>query len=224
MSTAPIWWVVARRDLTLSQRRRSDGLLPLGFFLAAAGLFPLGVGPEPQTLRDIGAGVVWVCALLASTLSVTQMFALDHQDGSLEQMVMAPGSLVALVLGKTLAHWLISGLPLVLLSPLMALFFGMTGASTLVLGLGLLVGTPTLSLLGGLGAALTLGLRSGAALLLVIVLPLTVPTLIFGASAVSAAQAGQSVQAHFSLLAALLLLSLAGLPWASAAALRLALD
>jgi heme exporter protein B len=220
MSTAPIWWVVARRDLTLSQRRRSDGLLPLGFFLAAAGLFPLGVGPE----RDIGAGVVWVCALLASTLSVTQMFALDHQDGSLEQMVMAPGSLVALVLGKTLAHWLISGLPLVLLSPLMALFFGMTGASTLVLGLGLLVGTPTLSLLGGLGAALTLGLRSGAALLLVIVLPLTVPTLIFGASAVSAAQAGQSVQAHFSLLAALLLLSLAGLPWASAAALRLALD
>jgi heme exporter protein B len=224
MNAAPIWWVVARRDLLLSQRRRGDTLLPLGFFLAAAGLFPLGVGPEPQTLRDIGAGVAWVCALLASMLSVTQMFAQDHQDGSLEQMLLAPESLVALVLGKTLAHWLTSGLPLVALSPLIGVLFGMKAGAILTLTLGLLIGTPTLSLLGSLGAALTLGLRTGAALLFLIVLPLTVPTLIFGASAVSAAEAGQSVQAHFSLLGALLLLSLAGIPWASAAALRLALD
>ena len=215
---------VARRDLLLARRRRVEALLPLGFFIIAAGLFPIGVGPEPQTLRVIAPGVVWVCALLAAMLSVTQMFASDHQDGSLEQMLLATPPLVSLVAGKVLAHWLTSGVPLVIASPLIGILFDLSGAAIATLALTLLLGTPILSLLGAVGAALTLGLRSGAALVFLLVLPLTVPALIFGTGAVGSVQAGLSAEAHLSLLGALLLVTLVGAPVATAAALRISLD
>ncbi len=214
----------AVRDLLLARRRRIEALLPLGFFVVAAGLFPIGVGPEPQTLRQIAPGVVWVCALLAAMLSVTQMFASDHQDGSLEQMLLAPGSLLGIVLGKVLAHWLSSGLPLVLAAPLIGVLFDMRADTIATLALTLLLGTPVLSLLGAFGAALTLGLRSGGALVFLLVLPLTIPALIFGTGAVGAVDGGQSARAHFSLLGALLIASALGAPLATAAALRISLD
>jgi len=217
---------VARRDLLLARRRRIEALLPLGFFIVAAALFPIGVGPEPQTLRQIGPGVVWVDALLAAMLSVTQMFASDHADGSLEQMLLAPQPLVALVGGKVLAHWLSTGLPLVLASPLIGLLFNLPAPAITMLVLTLALGTPILSLLGAVGAALTLGLRSGAALVFLLVLPLTVPALIFGTGAVVALDSGLpgQAQAHLSLLGALLILTLLGAPPAAAAALRISLD
>jgi heme exporter protein B len=218
------WWALARRDLLLAARRRVEALLPLGFFVVAAGLFPIGVGPEPQTLRIIAPGVVWVCALLAAMLSVTQMFASDHADGSLEQMLLAPGSLVGLVAGKVLAQWLASGVPLVLMAPLIGVLFDMKVASIGVLTLTLLLGTPVLSLLGAVGAALTLGLRSGAALVFLLVLPLTIPALIFGTGAVGAVEGGQSPAAHLSLLGALLIVTALGAPLATAAALRISME
>lgn len=214
----------AHRDLLLARRRRVEALLPLGFFVVAAGLFPLGVGPEPSTLRQIGPGVVWVCALLAAMLSVTQLFAADHQDGSLEQMLLSPQPLLGIVLGKVLAQWVSTGLPLVLTSPLIGLMFGMSLPALAALAATLLIGTPVLSLLGAVGAALTLGLRSGAALVFLIVLPLTIPTLIFGTGAVGAIDSGLPAQAHFSLLGALLIFTTLGAPWATAAALRISLD
>ena len=215
---------VARRDLLLARRRQVEALLPLAFFVVAAGLFPIGVGPEQQTLRQIAPGVVWVCALLAAMLSVTQMFASDLHDGSLEQMLLAPGPLLALVVGKVLAHWLSSGLPLVIASPLIGVLFGMQADAIITLALTLLLGTPILSLLGAVGAALTLGLRSGAALVFLLVLPLTVPALIFGTGAVMAVDSGWSAQAHLSLLGALLITTALGAPLATAAALRISLD
>ncbi len=217
-------WAITRRDLLLARRRRVEALLPLGFFVIAAGLFPIGVGPEPQTLRQIAPGVVWVCALLAAMLSVTQMFASDWQDGSLEQMLLAPQSTVALVVGKVFAHWLTSGLPLVVAAPLIGVLFDMAAAPIGMMTLTLLLGTPVLSLLGAVGAALTLGLRSGAALVFLIVLPLTVPALIFGTGAVGAIESGLSAQAHLSLLAALAIFTAVGAPLATAAALRISLE
>jgi len=215
---------VVRRDLLLAQRRRVEALLPLGFFIVAAGLFPIGVGPEAQTLRQIGPGVVWVCALLAAMLSVTQMFASDHQDGSLEQMLLAPQSLTLLVVGKVLAHWLTSGLPLVVAAPLIGVLFDMNAPAIGMLALTLLLGTPILSMLGAVGAALTLGLRSGSALVFLLVLPLTVPTLIFGTGAVAAVDGGQPARAELSLLGALLIVTTLGAPLATAAALRISLE
>ena len=215
---------VARRDWLLARRRRVEALLPLGFFIVAAGLFPIGVGPEPQTLRQIAPGVVWVCALLAAMLSVTQIFASDQQDGSLEQMLLAPGPLLALVAGKVLAHWLSSGLPLVVAAPLIGVLFGMQGSAIATLTFTLLLGTPIFSLMGAVGAALTLGLRSGAALVFLLVLPLTVPALIFGTGAVVAVDSGLSARAHLSLLGALLIATALGAPLATAAALRISQD
>jgi heme exporter protein B len=215
---------ITRRDLLVARRRRAEALLPLGFFVIAAGLFPIGVGPEPQTLRQIGPGVVWVCALLAAMLSVTQMFASDYQDGSLEQMLLSSQPLLAVVLGKVLAQWLTSGLPLVLASPLIGLLFDMRAGGIAMLTLTLALGTPILSLLGAVGAALTLGLRSGAALVFLLVLPLTVPALIFGTGAVAAVESGLPAQAHLSLLGALLLMTLLLAPLATASALRISLD
>ncbi|MDD5325806.1 MAG: heme exporter protein CcmB [Polaromonas sp.] len=215
---------VAARDLLLARRRRIEALLPLGFFIVAAGLFPIGVGPEPQMLREMAPGVVWVCALLAAMLSVTQMFASDHQDGSLEQMLLSAQPLLSVVMGKVLAHWLSTGVPLVLAAPLIGILFDMRAASIGTLALTLLLGTPILSLLGALGAALTLGLRSGAALVFLLVLPLTIPALIFGTGAVGAVDSGLSPQAHLSVLAALLIFTALGAPLATAAALRIALD
>jgi heme exporter protein B len=215
---------ITQRDLLLARRRHVEALLPLGFFIVAAGLFPLGVGPEAQTLRTIAPGVVWVCALLAAMLSVTQMFASDHADGSLEQMLLAPQSLTGLVIGKVFAHWLSTGLPLVVAAPLLGVLFDMNGKAILTLTATLLLGTPVLSLLGAVGAGLTLGLRSGGALVFLLVLPLTVPTLIFGTGAVTAVDSGLSPSAYFSMLGALLIFTSLGAPWATAAALRISLD
>jgi heme exporter protein B len=215
---------IAKRDLLLASRRQVEVLLPLGFFTVSVGLFPLGVGPEMQTLRQIAPGVVWVCALLAAMLSVSQMFAGDGADGSLEQILLSPQPLLLLVVGKVLAHWLTTGVPLVLAAPLFGVLFDMRAQSIGTLMLGLLLGTPVLSLLGAVGAALTLGLRSGAALVFLLVLPLTIPALIFGTGAVGAVDGGMSPSAHFSLLGALLILTALGAPLATAAALRISMD
>lgn len=212
------------RDLRLAARRRVDALLPLAFFAVAVSLFPLGVGPEAQTLRQIAPGVVWVCALLAAMLSVTQLYAGDHADGSLEQMLLSGASSLSIALAKALAHWLLTGLPLVIAAPLFALMFGMAGPATVALVTGLLLGTPVLSLLGGLGAALTLGLRSGGVLLILLIVPLCIPALIFGSGAVGAVEAGLGAQAHYSLLGALLIFTALLAPWATAAALKIATE
>ncbi len=214
---------VLLRDLRLALRRRVDVLLPLAFFTVAIALFPLGVGPEPEMLRQIAPGVVWVSALLAALLSVSQLYAGDLADGSLEQMLMA-GSRVGVVAAKVGAHWLMTGLPLTLAAPLFGLAFHLSTAATAALVASLLLGTPVLSLLGSLGAALTLGLRSGSVLLIVLVVPLCIPALIFGAGAVAAIDNASSAQGHFSLLGALLIVTaLVALP-ASAAAVRIATE
>jgi heme exporter protein B len=212
------------RDLRLAARRRVESLLPLVFFIVAVSLFPLGVGPEPQTLRQIAPGIVWVCALLASMLSVNTLYAGDHADGSLEQMLLAPQSALAVAAAKAAAHWVISGLPLIVAAPLIGLLFDISGPALLALLTSLLLGTPILSLLGGLGAALTLGLRSGGMLLILIVLPLATPALIFGAGAVGAVDSGLSPSGHYSLLAALLIATALGAPLATAAALRISTE
>lgn len=217
-------WPLMLRDLKLAMRRRVEALLPLVFFLVAASLFPLGVGPEPQTLRTIAPGILWVCALLASLLSLGSLYGSDHDDGSLEQMVLSGQSLPGLALAKAIAHWTIHGLPLVMASPILGLLFDLPGQQLATLVLSLLLGTPVLSLLGGVGAALTLGLRSGGMLIVLLVLPLAVPVLVFGAGAVVAVSAGLSPEGHLSLLGALLLLTLLGAPWATAAAIKIALD
>ncbi|GMV46578.1 MAG: hypothetical protein AMXMBFR66_19760 [Pseudomonadota bacterium] len=215
---------VLLRDLRLASRRRIDSLLPLVFFLVAISLFPLGVGPEPQTLRQIAPGIVWVCALLATMLSVNQLFAGDLADGSLEQMLLAPQPALAMVAAKCAVHWLVTGLPLIVATPLVGVLFDMSAAALTALLLGLALGTPILSLLGALGAALTLGLRSGGMLLILIVLPLATPALIFGAGAVGNYEAGLSASGHFSLLGALLIATALGAPPATAAALRISTE
>jgi heme exporter protein B len=215
---------VLRRDLRVSLRRRSDTFSTLIFFVMVVSLFPLGVGPEPQLLRTMAPGVLWVAAILASMLSLPRLFADDHNDGTLEQMLLSTHSLAWLVLGKTLAHWVGSGLPLVLLSPVLALQFDLSASATGVLVLSLLLGTPILSLVGAMGAALTVGLRGASVLLSLLVLPLTIPVLIFGSGAVEAHIAGLGVAGHFSLLGALLIVTLLAAPWTAAAALRISME
>jgi heme exporter protein B len=222
--TGGVLVAVTVRDLRLAGRRRVEAFLPVVFFVVAASLFPLGVGPELQMLRQIASGVVWVCALLAAMMSLSSMYSSDHADGSLEQMLLSEESTVLIVAGKTLAHWALTGLPLMAISPLIGLFFGMRSESIGVLVLTLLLGTPVLSLLGGIGAALTLGLRSGGVLILLLVLPLCIPVLIFGTGAVSALDAGLSPGGHLSVLIALLLVSGLGAPLATAAALRISIS
>lgn len=219
-----LFFAVLLRELRLARRRPLDALLPVGFFVVSASLFPLGVGPEPQTLRTMGAGVAWVGALLASMLSVQQLYAADQQDGSLDQLLLSPQPAVVVAAAKSAAHWLLHGLPLVCAAPLAALMFGLSWAALGALVASLLLGTPVLSLLGALGAALTLGLRGGGMLLILLVLPLAVPTLIFGAAAVAAVQNGEPASGHFALLAALLIGTTMGLPWAIAAALRISTE
>ena len=219
-----LFMAVVVRDLKLASRRRIDALLPLVFFLVALSLFPLGVGPETQTLRQIAPGIVWVCALLASMLSVSNLFAGDMADGSLEQMLLAPQSAVALAAAKCAVHWLLTGLPLIVITPLVGVLYDLSLPALGALLAGLLLGTPILSLLGALGAALTLGLRSGGMLLILIVLPLSIPALIFGAGAVSQVEAGLSASGHFSLLGALLIATALGAPFATAAALRISTE
>ena len=212
------------RDLRLALRRRADTAAALFFFVIVASLFPLGVGPEPALLRTMAAGVLWVAALLASMLSMGRLFADDHADGTLEQLLLSVCPLPLIVLSKMAAHWLCSGLMLSLVAPLLALQFDLPGEAIGVLLITLLLGTPLLSLIGGIGAALTVGVRGASVLLSVLVLPLCVPVLIFGAGAVDAAVSGLTVGAHYSLLAAMLVAALFLAPWAAAAALRIALD
>lgn len=215
---------LVRRDLLLAFRRRGDLLTHLFFFVMVVSLFPLGVGPEAQMLRTIAPGILWVTALLSSMLSMGRLFAHDLADGTLEQLLMSPQPLSLLVGAKVFAHWLVSGLPLVLLAPVLALQFDLPADTIGLLFLSLLLGTPVLSLLGALGAALTLGVRGGSVLVGVLVLPLCVPVLIFGAGGVSAQMQGLAATAHLQLLGALLAASAALAPWGTAAALRLAVD
>lgn len=215
---------VVRRDLVLALRRRANLLTTFFFFVIVVSLFPLGVGPEPNVLRDIAPGVIWVAALLASMLALNRMFSLDYADGTLEQMLLTPAPLALLVLAKVLAHWLVAELPLVLMAPLLGLQFDVPKEVLQVLLWSLLLGTPTLSLLGGIGAALTLGVRGGGALLSLLILPLCVPVLIFGAGTASAIAAGQSVQPHLFLLSGFFLFALVLAPLGAATALRIALD
>ncbi len=212
------------RDLTLAARKPADMITPLIFFSIVISLFPLGVGPEPTLLRTLAPGVLWVAALLATMLSLGRLFASDHDDGTLEQMLLSPQPLTAIVVPKILAHWTTTGLPLVLLSPVLAIQLQLPTAAMPTLILALLLGTPVLSLLGSVGAALTLGLRGGGVLVSLLVLPLYTPILIFGAGAVAASAAGQNPEAYLSLLGAFLIMALGFVPFATAAALRISLD
>jgi heme exporter protein B len=213
-----------RRELLLSARSKSELALVMVFFLLVTALFPLGVGPEPALLRAIAPGILWVCALLASLLSFSRLFGADHADGTLEQMIVSGAPLPALVAGKMAGHALVTGVPLALLTPLIALQFGLSGAATGIAIAALMLGTPILAGLGAIGAALTLGVRGGSALLALLVLPLAVPVLIFGAGAIDTAEAGLSAAPHLSLLGAGLIMAAIGCPFATAAALRIALD
>ena len=215
---------IVHRDLLLALRRRSDIATALLFFVIVASLFPLGVGAEPNLLRAIAPGVIWVAALLSSMLSLARLFAADHADGTLEQMLLGASPLGVVVVAKGLAHWLVSGLPLVAIAPLIALQYDLAPGLYGVLALSLLLGTPVLSLIGAIGAALTLGLRGGGVLLALLVLPLYVPVLILGAGSVEMAAAGLAPDGQLLLLGALLVVAAAFAPWAIAAALRIAMD
>jgi heme exporter protein B len=215
---------IVARDLLLAFRHRGDLLTTLFFFVIVVSLFPLAIGPEVNTLRLIAPGIVWVAALLSSMLSLEKLFAADFTDGTLDQLLLSPCPLALLVLGKTIAHWLISGLPLVLMGPVLGIQYDLSLSSLGVLLLGLLLGTPVLSLIGAIGAALTLGLRNGGVLVSLLVLPLTIPVLIFGAGAVEATASGLGAEGHLSMLAAILVLSLFFAPLATALALRISAE
>ncbi len=216
---------IVSRDITLAMRRRTDVLTALFFFVIVVSLFPLGVGTEREILRQLGPGVIWVAALLASMLALERLFEGDYRDGTLEQMLLTPQPLSVLVIGKVFAHWLVTGLPLVLVAPLIGLQYHMPEQSMLIMMLSLLIGTPILSLIGAIGAALTLGLRGGGILLSLLVLPLYIPVLVYGSGAVTVSAIDLAdVQPYFSLLLAFLILALVFSPLASAAALRISVE
>ena len=208
----------------LAWRRRADVLATFFFFVIVVSLFPLGIGPERETLRTIAPGVVWVAALLASMLSLGRLFGNDYQDGSLEQILLTPQPHYLVVLAKILSHWVISEVPLILVAPLLGVQFGLAQNTLKVMAISLLLGTPVLSLIGAIGAALTLGLRAANVLVALLVLPLYIPVLIFGAGAVTASVEGFSPQPYFLLLGATLLVSLVFAPWATSAALRISVE
>ena len=212
---------VLRRDLKLGIRKRSELTNPILFFILVVSLFPLGIGPEPAILAEIAPGVIWVAALLATLLSMENLFRSDFEDGTLEYLLLSPHALPLLVLAKVLAHWVITGLPLILVSPLLGILLYMPADAIAVLPMTLLLGTPTLSLVGAIGVALTVGLRRGGVLLTLLVLPLYVPVLIFGTAAVVAAAAGLSVSGQLALLGAALAMALTLAPVATAAGLRI---
>jgi heme exporter protein B len=216
--------MMVRRDLLLAMRRRAEVANVLLFFVIVASLFPLGVGPEANLLRSIAPGVIWVAALLASLLGLGRMFAADHADGTLEQMLLARTPLGVIVVAKVAAHWLVTGLPLVLLAPVLALQFDLPVDALLVLVASLLLGTPSLTLVGAIGAALTLGVRGASVLTALLVLPLYVPVLILGTTAADAAAGGVGAQAHLLLLSAFLVLAGAFAPLAISAALRISAE
>lgn len=213
-----------RRDLLIALRRRGDIANPLVFFVIVIALFPLGIGPTPEDLARIAPGVLWVVALLASLLSTDMVFRADHDDGSLEQLVRSAQPLYVLAIAKIAVHWFVTGLPLTLLSPVIGGMLYLPGTAVPALVLSLLLGTVTLSLVGGIGAALTVGLRKGGILLSLLILPLYIPVLVFGTSAVDSAALGADFGAQLAILAALALLALTLAPLAVAAALRISLD
>jgi len=219
-----VFATMLRRDLQIAWRQKSDVLMSLVFFVIVASLFPLAIGPETALLQRIAPGILWVGALLAAVLSLQRMFAGDHADGSLEQMVLSPTPLYVTVAAKTVAHWLVAGLPLVLVGPVLGLQFHLEARSLGLLMVSLLLGTPVLSLVGGVGAALTLGVRGGGVLLALLILPLYVPVLIFGAGAVEADAAGLDPSGHLLLLGAMLVPGAFLAPWATTAALRISLE
>lgn len=218
------WLTVLTRDLLQAYRRRSDIATTLFFFVIVSSLFPLGVGSDSAILSTIAPGVLWVAALLAGMISLSRLFATDFADGALEQMLLSPQPLALLVSAKILAHWLVCGLPVVLLAPIIGLQYALPNEAISTLVLSLLLGTPALSLIGAIGAALTLGARGSGLLVALLVLPLYIPVLIFGSLAVAASQHGMSPQAHLSLLAAISLLALVLAPLATAAALRISVE
>lgn len=212
------------RDLRLALRQGGDAAMVVAFFVLTVILFPFGVGPEAALLARIAAGILWVTALLAALLSLERLFLADWEDGSLEALALMPLSLEAQVLAKCLAHWLVAGLPLIVVAPLLALLLHLDAAGYPVLLLSLLLGTPTLSLIGAVGAALSLGARRGGVLLSLLVLPLYIPVLIFGVAAVEASIGGFGARPHLLLLGALLAGAVVLAPIAAAAALRQALE
>ena len=215
---------VILRDLLLVMRRKSEVLTFVFFFMIVTSLFPLGIGADTALLRKIAPGVIWVAALLSTMLGLQRLFATDYADGTLEQMALSPTPLALLVGGKITAHWLVCGLPLVLLAPVIGIQFDLDANTLGTLILALLIGTPILSLVGAIGAALTLGVRGGGVLLSLLVLPLYIPVLIFGAGAVYAQSVDLDIGGHFSLLAALLVLALFFAPWATTAAVRITIE
>ena len=219
-----IMLAVLRREIALAMRQKGEVLTPLVFFIVIASLFPLGVGPESALLLRMAPGVLWVSALLAAMLSLQRMFASDYADGSLEQMLLSSTPLALLVAAKALSHFLLSGLPLVLVAPVLGLRLRLDGPALGILMLSLLLGTPTLSLIGSIGASLTLGVRGAGVLLSLLILPLYIPVLIFGAGAVEAYASGLGPGGHLSLLAALLVLALFFAPLATTAALKISLE
>ena len=221
---ASVLWSVLRREVSLALRQKGEVLTPLVFFIVIASLFPLGIGPESALLLRMAPGVLWVSALLAAMLSLQRLFAMDFADGTLEQMVLSSTPLGLLVFAKAFAHFLLSGLPLLMVAPILGLQFGLDERALGVLVASLLLGAPTLSLIGSIGAALTLGVRGAGVLLSLLILPLYIPALIFGAGAVEADAAGLGAGGHLSLLAALLVLSVFFAPLATTAALKISLE
>jgi heme exporter protein B len=224
MTLTRAFLAIIRRDLLLAFRRRAEMINPLLFFILVITLFPLGIGAQPNLLQAIAPGVIWVAALLAAMLSLDSLFRSDFDDGSLEQMLLSPHPASLLVLAKVIAHWLVTGLPLLLVAPLLAVFLGLPNHALGVLLLTLLLGTPVLSLIGAIGVALTVGLRRGGMILSLLVLPLYVPVLIFAGNAVQMAAGGLPVDAQISILIAMLLLALVLAPWPTAAALKMSIN
>ena len=224
LGTLSVLYRVLARDIRVALRRQSDVAAVFFFFIIAASLFPLGSGADPKLLKAMAPSVLWVTALLSCMLSLSRMYASDHADGTLEQIMLSNQPVVLIVLMKILAHWLLSGLPLVLVAPLIGVQFNLNGAELQTLALSLLMGTLALSLIGSIGAALTLGIRGTGVLIAILVLPLYIPVLVFGAGAVNAVSIGMSANGALSLLGAVLAMALVFSPLASAAALRIALE
>ena len=223
-TTIKAFQATLRRDLLIAYKRKNEVVNPFMFFLIVATLFPIGISPEPDRLSEIAAGVLWISTLLASLLAMDSLYRADYEDGSLEQLLLAPHSLYFMVLAKNLAHWLISGLPVVLISPLIAYMLNLPAESFGTLFVTLLLGTPVLSLLGSIGVALTVGLGSRGLILAVITLPMSVPVLIAGTMAVQQTLNGASLAGYLAIMGAMLLASISLAPLASAAALRISVN
>jgi len=223
-STLSAFVALIKRDLMLSYRHRNELLNPLLFFVIVVTLFPLGTSPEKQLLQTMAPGVIWVAALLAAMLSLDTLFKSDYEDGTLEQIMLSPHSNAVLVLAKIISHWLVTGVPIILMAPLLGMLMFLPGEAIVTLMLTLLLGTPILSLVGAIGMGLTLGLNRGGMLLSLLVLPLYIPVLIFSASAVDASMAGMEIKGQLYFLAALLVLSITLAPMATASALKISIE